>query len=76
MGFVILFNTVLVIAFVRPRLAPRPKGPLVELAAFRELPYALFAVEIFLALLGLYFAYYYVSFQKHTLACSTNNDLC
>ena len=76
MGFVILFNTVVVIAFVKPRLAARPKGPLVELAAFKELPYALFAVGIFLALLGLYFAYYYVSFLQQRFSRFLVNALC
>ena len=61
MGFVMLLNTLLIITFVKPRLAPRPKGPLVEITAFRERAYSLFAIGIFLALLGLYFAYYYVS---------------
>lgn len=70
MGFVILFNTILVIVFIKPRLGARPKGPLVEWAAFKELPYALFAIGIFLALLGLYFAYYYVSSPKSWLSLS------
>ena len=69
MGFVILFNTALIITFIKPRLAPRPKGPLVEWAAFRELPYTLFAVGIYLALSGLYFAYYYVSKVPSNIGC-------
>ncbi|KAI4211284.1 MAG: hypothetical protein LQ351_005968 [Letrouitia transgressa] len=67
MGFVILFNTILVIVFIKPRLGARPKGPLVEWAAFKELPYALFAIGIFLALLGLYFAYYYIAIFGKTI---------
>ena len=62
MGFLILFNTVMILTFVRPRLQARPKGPLVEFSAFREPVYSLFALGIFLVLWGLYFAYYYVSF--------------
>ena len=61
MGFVILTNSLLVVVFAKPRLAARPKGPLAEWDAFLEVPYALFAIGIFIALLGLYFAYYYVS---------------
>lgn len=30
-----------------PRLAPRRSGPLLELAAFREVPYTLFAIGSF-----------------------------
>jgi hypothetical protein len=60
MGFVILFNTAIVITFAKQRPVIRKKGPLVEWAAFREPPYSLFSIGIFLALWGAYFAYYYV----------------
>jgi|SRR5579862_8904944 len=60
MGFVILFNTAIVITFAKQRPVIRRKGPLVEWAAFREPPYSLFSIGIFLALWGAYFAYYYV----------------
>ena len=60
MGFLMLFNTAAIITFVRPRLQGRPKGPLVEISAFQEPVYSLFAVGIFLVVWGLYFAYYYV----------------
>ena len=61
MGFLILFNTVACLTFARPRLQRRLKGPLVDFSAFLDPVYSLFAVGIFLALWGLYFAYYYVS---------------
>ena len=60
MGFVMVFNTAIIIALARPRLGGRIKGPIVEWSAFQELPYSLFAIGIFLALWGIYFAYYYV----------------
>jgi len=47
-GFVILFNSILIVALARPRVSTDVKGPLVELAAFREILYAIFAVGIFL----------------------------
>ncbi|KAI9890314.1 MAG: hypothetical protein M1814_004224 [Vezdaea aestivalis] len=76
MGFVILFNTAIVIVFVKPRLAPRPKGPLVEFAAFREKPYSLFAAGIFLALWGLYFAYYYLAvFGREVIKLDSQSSL-
>lgn len=84
MAFVITFNLVIIFTLMRPRLAHRTKGPLVEWAAFKEVPYALFTIGTFLALWGIYFAYYYVrttsplqqrcrySFQLH-LHCPQNN---
>ncbi|KAK6196495.1 hypothetical protein LQW54_011488 [Pestalotiopsis sp. IQ-011] len=45
----------------RPRLPPRSTGPIVELAAFAEASYTLFAMGIFLVFWGVYFAFYYVS---------------
>jgi MFS family permease len=60
MGFVFIANSAVTLAIVRPRVVARKGGPLVEWAAFKELPYLLFAVGTFLALWGLYFAYYYV----------------
>lgn len=59
MGFVFITNSAITLAIVRPRVVARKGGPLVEWAAFKELPYLLFAVGTFLALWGLYFAYYY-----------------
>ena len=67
MGFVILFNTAIVITFAKQRPVIRKKGPLVEWAAFREPPYSLFAIGIFLALWGAYFAYYYVRHPSPSL---------
>ncbi|KAL5119263.1 hypothetical protein ACEQ8H_002750 [Pleosporales sp. CAS-2024a] len=60
MGFVLLFNSVLIISLARPRSFAR-KGPLINLRAFRDAVYSLFAVGIFFTLLGLYIAYFYVS---------------
>ncbi|KAI0446723.1 major facilitator superfamily domain-containing protein [Xylaria telfairii] len=45
----------------RPRLSPHSSGPLVDLAAFKEAPYTLFAVGIFITFWGVYFASYYLS---------------
>ena len=61
MGFVILFNSAVVLSIARVRLPPRRTGPLVEWSAFRELPYSLFCVGMFLNLWAVYFAYFYVS---------------
>lgn len=58
---VMLAASVPPVLLLRTRLPPRKTGPLLELAAFREAPYALFCVGMFLNFWGLYFAFYYVS---------------
>ena len=42
-GFVMLAMQIVAVAFLKQRLPPRKSGPMVEWAAFRELPYTLFA---------------------------------
>ncbi|PNY28222.1 transporter MCH4 [Tolypocladium capitatum] len=59
MGLVVLVSSAVLLAVVRTRLPPRRAGPVVELAAFRETPYLLFAVSMFFTLWASYFAYYY-----------------
>lgn len=61
MGFIILFNGVLAISIARVRLSPRRSGPLIEWTAFKEIPYTLFCIGMFLNLWAVYFAYFYVS---------------
>lgn len=61
MGFVIIFNTVIILLLARVRLPPRRIGPLVEWAAYKELPFTLFCIGMFLNLWAVYFAYFYVT---------------
>ena len=61
MGFVFITNSVVTLALIKPRVAARKSGPLFEFVAFKEVPFLLYTVGTFLALWGLYFAYYYVS---------------
>lgn len=61
MGFVFLTTSTVAVALLRVRVKPRKSGPIVEWEAFKEMPYLLFCVGCFLALWGLYFAYYYIS---------------
>jgi MFS family permease len=64
MGFVMLFNAILVITFSRTRLPPRKTGPFVDWDAFREPTYVL-------SFWGLFFAYYYIrSFGQDVLDAS------
>ena len=62
MGLVFLFNAAIVLTLVKPRNTPRRRGPLVEFRSFLNPWYALFSLGMFLVVLGLYFAYYYVSY--------------
>ena len=70
-GFVMLALQVVALTFTKSRLPPRKTGPMVEWRAFREPPYALFAMAMFLSFWGLYFAFYYVgSFGRDVLGIS------
>jgi predicted MFS family arabinose efflux permease len=61
MGFIMLAVGAVYTSLLRPRLPPRKSGPLFELSAFREVPYTLYAIGLFLVCLGVYFAFYYIS---------------
>ena len=83
LGTIFVVNTAITLAVARPKVGARKVGPLVEWAAFKELPYLLFAVGAFLALWGLYFAYYYVCalnmacpFASLTLLTRTDLRVC
>ena len=64
MGLVIVVNSAIALAIARVRLPPRKTGPLVEWTAFKEVPYLLFCVGMFLNLLAVYFAYFYVCISR------------
>ena len=55
LGLALLANSLM-----RTRIPPRKLGPIVEWAAFREVPYVLFSTGMSLNFFGLYFAFYYV----------------
>lgn len=64
MGFVMLFNSVIVMLLLRPR-TDLPRKPLrdsrlVDLAAFKDPTYTLFTIGTFLTFWGVYFAYFYI----------------
>lgn len=60
-GFVTIFMLAMCIVMLRPRLAPRKSGPLIELLAFKEPVYVLYASGSFFIFWALYFGYFYVS---------------
>ncbi|KAF1936997.1 MFS general substrate transporter [Clathrospora elynae] len=61
MAFMMLAVGACYCSLLRPRLPPRKSGPVLELSAFKELPYSLFLFAVFLIALGQYFAFYYIS---------------
>jgi hypothetical protein len=71
MGFVVLFNSILITILARVRLPPRKTGPIFEGAAFREPSYSLFCVGMFFNLWAVYFAYFYVSTNRGTVLQTT-----
>lgn len=60
MGFIIVFDSVLIVLLARPQQFKRTKGPLVDPKAFKEPTYLFFAIGIFFTLWGVYIAYFYV----------------
>ncbi|KAK1855167.1 MFS monocarboxylate transporter [Colletotrichum chrysophilum] len=76
MGFVMLFNTVIILALARTRLPPRKLGPIVEWSSFKELPYALFCVGMFLSFWAIFFAFYYVpTYGRTVIGVSSTTSL-
>lgn len=64
MGFLILFNSAVALAIIRPRNMSRKSGPIVELSLFLDPWYGCCALGLFFAMFGQYFAFFYVSFQS------------
>lgn len=61
LGFITLATQIPAAIWLKQRLPPRKTGPIVEWAAFKELPYLLFSIGMFLNFLGLYVAFFYLS---------------
>jgi MFS family permease len=63
-------------SLLKPRIPPRKSGPLLELSAFREAPYTLYNIGIFLTLLGQYFGFYYIgSYALEVVEASYNTSV-
>ena len=73
-AFVMLAILLTANIFVRARVPRRKSGSLFEWQAFRELPYLLFTIGMFLSFWGLYFAFYYVTYA--TLSVPSISDVC
>lgn len=61
LGFINLACLTVAIAFFRARLPPRKSGPIVEISAFREIPYLCTVIAFCFVFGGLFFTYYFVS---------------
>ncbi|KAJ5162425.1 hypothetical protein N7492_007817 [Penicillium capsulatum] len=76
LGFISVATLLPCLIFFKQRLPPRASGPLVEWAAFTELPYLLFAVGMFLNFWGLYVAFFYIgSFSRNIIDVSETTSI-
>ncbi|KAL0944132.1 MFS monocarboxylate transporter [Colletotrichum truncatum] len=75
-AFVALAVSIIANVLLRPRLPPRKSGPLVEWAAFREGPYILFALGVFLYFMALYFGFFYINtYARNVVGFSTTESV-
>ncbi|RWA11684.1 hypothetical protein EKO27_g3419 [Xylaria grammica] len=75
-GFVALFCTVTAFLCIKPRLKPRRSGPLVEWSAFKERPYLLYSIGVFLLYLALFFGSFYINtFARDIIGFSTTDSV-
>ncbi|KAF4997538.1 hypothetical protein FDECE_12068 [Fusarium decemcellulare] len=75
MGLVQLVTLGLANVLLRPGVPPKRSGSVVDVASFKEKPYALFAAGMFYAFWGIYFAYYYLaSFAATQLGVSFSSS--
>ncbi|KAI1826661.1 MFS monocarboxylate transporter-like protein [Xylaria intraflava] len=76
MGFIMVFNTIVIFALGRPRKFKKDKRPLVEPAAFKEPVYLFFAIGVFFTLWGIYIAYFYTStYGQAVIGISSSDSL-
>ena len=75
-GFVMLAFGILTATVLRPRLPPRRSGPLVEWAAFKEIPFVLFCLGMFLNFWAMYFGFYYIgAFGRNIIGISFQESI-
>lgn len=71
LGFINMACLIASFAFLRPRLPPRRSGPIIEWAAFREVPYMLMVIGMSFVFGGLFFSYYYIgSYGRNIIGMS------
>lgn len=75
MGLIILLNSGIVLLLARARDMPPSSSQWIDWSAFREVWYTAFELELFLALIGLYYGYYYMSALSPSLSLIASNKL-
>jgi MFS family permease len=76
LGFISLATLTPCVLFLKQRLPPRTTGPIVEWAAFTELPYLLFAIGMFLNFWGLYVGFFYIgTFSRNIIGVSSDRSI-
>ena len=65
LGFISLATCLFSVCVMKPRVMPTHKRKMHDLAAFKELPYALFNIGMFFGFIGFYAAPYYIGPYAH-----------
>ncbi|KAK1754711.1 major facilitator superfamily domain-containing protein [Echria macrotheca] len=73
-GFVALGIAVVAVSLLRPKLAPRKTGPLIEWEAFKEVPYVLYTLGAFLFFWALYFGSFFINAYARNVAGFSTTD--
>ncbi|KAL0938176.1 MFS monocarboxylate transporter [Colletotrichum truncatum] len=75
-GFVALFLVIVMNLLLKPRLAPRKSGPLIEWSAFKEPTYVLFSCGCFFYFWALYFGFFYInSYARDIIGFSSTSSV-
>lgn len=64
-ALVAFFMALIANLLLKPRVFPAKPGPLVDLGAFKEMPYLLFTIGVCLYFMALYFSFFYVGGFVH-----------
>jgi predicted MFS family arabinose efflux permease len=59
-GFIMLFTQIISIMVMRVRVLPDKKRAIIDIGAFKELPYLFFVISVFVGFMGLYLPFFYV----------------
>ncbi|KFZ03571.1 hypothetical protein V502_10835 [Pseudogymnoascus sp. VKM F-4520 (FW-2644)] len=76
MGFVVLFNALIIISLVRPRLMERNIGSIFDWKAFKELPYTLFVIGMFFSLWPVFYDFTFINiFTTNVIGTPSSRSL-
>ncbi|KAH8895450.1 MFS general substrate transporter [Thozetella sp. PMI_491] len=75
-GFLALLCTMTALLLVRPRLRPRRAGPIVDWAAFKEAPYLLYCMAVFILYWAMFLGSFYINgFARNIIGFSTTDSV-